>query len=102
MNSKATWVAIIGIMLTMAGAIYQGGSTVGQVRSEIDDLQDRMQQLQNDQETIADVLVQQARGQSERNDLQRQIDRLQEQIDQLQSNDAQQGPHQSKIGGGNG
>jgi chromosome segregation ATPase len=102
LNGKATWIAILGIMLTLAGAIYQGGRTVGQVRSEIDGLQDQMQQLHKDQKTLADVLVQQARGQSERKDLQRQINRLRDQIDQLQAGNAQQGPHQDVKGGSDG
>jgi SMC interacting uncharacterized protein involved in chromosome segregation len=102
LNGKATWIAILGLMLTMAGAIYQGGRTVGQVRSEIDSLQDQMQQLRKDQKTLADVLIQQARGQSERKDLQRQINRLQDQVDQLKTSDTQQGPHQDVKGDSSG
>jgi uncharacterized membrane protein YfbV (UPF0208 family) len=94
-NGKATWVAIIGIMLTMAGVIWRGGNTVGQIEQRDENQAQAIQQLQNRVKTITDVLVKQARGKAKREDLQRQINRLEDQLEQMRQtqNSVDPGPH---------
>jgi len=95
-NGKTLWIAVIGVMLTVAGAIYQGGQTVGQVRENIDSIEQRLETTQRYQKKIADLIAQQARGRSERDALEDQISRLRQQIDDLQDGDT--GPHQQTTG----
>jgi methyl-accepting chemotaxis protein len=95
-NGKATWVAIIGIMLTMAGVIWRGGSTMGQIEQTNEGQSKAIQQLQDRVTTITDVLVKQARGKAQREELQRQIERLQEKVQDLQRDanaEPDTGPH---------
>jgi type II secretory pathway pseudopilin PulG len=95
-NGKATWVAIIGIMLTMAGVIWRGGSTMGQIEQTNEGQSKAIHQLQDRVMTITDVLVKQARGKAQREELQRQIKRLRDQIQNLQRDaktEPDTGPH---------
>jgi outer membrane protein TolC len=95
-NGKATWVAIIGIMLTVGGVIWRGGTTIGQIEQTNENQRQAIEQLKDRVTTITDVLVKQARGKAQREELRRQIKRLQEQVQELQrdaSAEPQTGPH---------
>ena len=97
-NGKATWAAIIGLGLTMAGIMYQGGLTVGQVRQQVRSNENSIEKLMQQQQTMADILIKQSRGAVERDQLEKEINRLRDRVKDLRSeiNDESSGPHQGK------